>query len=205
MEFGGVVVADQPGRLLVVARLELDDGAGAVAERLLPPGHERLAEHAADGVAAEQAQMAGPGREAEQLGPVRGAQPLEVDRQVRPVELGAGRRGRERVRRQVGQRGAHHRRPAEIRHQPGPAVRVPAQRRDRRFAAEHGAAAVAQRAAAEADDHGLARPRVGPIGVAGPLQHRVGPVAAGDAAGCPGAARRGRDTVAGAGEVAWCW
>ena len=93
VELGAVVVADQPGHLLEVLGLELDDGRRAVAMRLLPPRDERLAEQAADRLAAEEAQMAGRAREAEELLRPRRAQPLEVDGQLRTIEVSRRRRG----------------------------------------------------------------------------------------------------------------
>ena len=48
VELRAVVVADESGHLLEVLRLELDDGAGAVAVRLLASRDECLAELAAD-------------------------------------------------------------------------------------------------------------------------------------------------------------
>ena len=62
VELGAVVVADQAGRLLEMRGLELHDRRRAEAMRLLPPRDERLREQAADGLAAEEAQMARAGR-----------------------------------------------------------------------------------------------------------------------------------------------
>ena len=58
VELRAVVVADESRHLLEVPRLDVDDRRGAVAVRLLAPRDERLAELAADGLAAEQTQMA---------------------------------------------------------------------------------------------------------------------------------------------------
>ena len=100
VELGAVVVADQAGHLLEMFGLELDDGRGAEAMRLLPAGDQRLAKQAADGLPAEEAQIAGTRGEAEQLlGPGR-AQPLEIDGQLRRVEVLALGRRRKGVRRQ---------------------------------------------------------------------------------------------------------
>ena len=62
-----VVVADQPGHLLEVLAARTPRRRGAEAVRLLPPRDQRLAEQAADRLAAVQAQVAGPRGQAEQL------------------------------------------------------------------------------------------------------------------------------------------
>ena len=82
VELGAVVVADQAGHLLEVFRFELHDRRRAEAMRLLPPRDERLREQAADGLAAVEAQVAGPRAEAEHLVRPRRAQPLKVNRQL---------------------------------------------------------------------------------------------------------------------------
>ena len=43
MEFVAAIITDQPRRLLEMRRLEIHDGFGAVAVRLLAPRHQRLA------------------------------------------------------------------------------------------------------------------------------------------------------------------
>src|SRR5215472_13099035 len=65
MEFEAVVVADQPGLLLVVLGFELDRCRGAVTVGLLPSGNQRLAEQAASSLAPEQPQVPGPRGQAE--------------------------------------------------------------------------------------------------------------------------------------------
>ena len=83
VEFGGIVVADEAGGLLVVLRLELDRRRGAVAVGLLAAGDEGLTEGAADRLATVEAQVAGAGREAEQLVWIRRAEPLEGEGEFR--------------------------------------------------------------------------------------------------------------------------
>ena len=60
VELGAVVVADQARHLLEVLGLEVHHGRGAEAVRLLAPRDQRLAEQAADRLAAVEAQVAGP-------------------------------------------------------------------------------------------------------------------------------------------------
>ena len=88
MEFGAVVIADQPRRLLEMGRVEVHPRGRRIAEGLLAARDQRLGEQAADRLAAEQAQdgRAAPARLKIVLGLGR-AQPLEVDRQLRAVEV----------------------------------------------------------------------------------------------------------------------
>src|SRR4030095_4634933 len=101
MEFGAVVVANQPRLLLVVLRLELYRRRSAVAMRLLPPREGGLSKHAARRLAPEQAQVAGPRVQAEQLVRPRRAQPLKLDGQRRVVAVFARWRRRKRLGRQL--------------------------------------------------------------------------------------------------------
>ncbi|MNG40969.1 hypothetical protein D3C84_1298460 [compost metagenome] len=55
VELGAAVVADQPRLLLEMLGLEIDQGRGAVAMRLLAARHQRLAELAAQAFTAIQA------------------------------------------------------------------------------------------------------------------------------------------------------
>ena len=83
MKLRAVVVADEPGHLLKMFRLEFNDRGGAEAMRLLPARDERLPEQAADRFAAKEPQIAGARGEAENFLRPRRAQPLEIDRQLR--------------------------------------------------------------------------------------------------------------------------
>src|SRR5581483_10595415 len=100
VELAAVVIADESGHLLEAVGVEVDHGGGAVAVRLLSARHERLAEEAADGLAAVEAQVPGTLGEAEELLGVRRAEPLEVERQSGAVEILALGRRRKLVRRE---------------------------------------------------------------------------------------------------------
>ena len=158
VELRAVVVADEPGRLLEVLGLELHDGRRAEAVRLLAPRDQRLAEQAADRLAAVQPQVPGPRGQAEELLGLRRAQPLEVDR----AAARASKSSRTRRRSETGaagrsgagdlERAAVPARPA-VRSQPSSPQTIVL---DRGLAAERAAAAVAQRPAAQIDHVGLA-------------------------------------------------
>src|ERR1039458_2167194 len=91
--FAAVVIADQAGHLLEPIRLEVDDGSGAEAVRLLAPGDQGLEKQAAQRFTAVQPQVAGTFGQAEEVRRPRRAQPLEVQRKLRRVEALAGRGG----------------------------------------------------------------------------------------------------------------
>ena len=67
VELRAAVVADEARHLLEVGGLELEPRRGAHVEGLLPAGHERLPEQAADGLAPEEPEVPGAGRQAEQV------------------------------------------------------------------------------------------------------------------------------------------
>ncbi|MEJ1970336.1 MAG: hypothetical protein WDN03_17165 [Rhizomicrobium sp.] len=173
VEFRAAVVADQARRLLVVRRRDVEPRRCGVAEILLPPRHQRLLEHAADALAAVEAQVPRPRRQAEQPVGIRRAQPLKVDRQLRRIELGARRRRRKGMRWQGG------RRRLDLRHRvvaggAQPAIGAPHHRLDRGLAPQHAAAAIAQRPAAQIGHPGLAGLGLDQVAMAGALQLRIG-------------------------------
>src|ERR1035441_6482024 len=85
--FAAVVIADQAGHLLEPIRLEVDDGSGAEAVRLLGGGQQGLEKRAAKRITAAQPQVAGTFGQAEEFRRPRRAQPLEVQRKLRRVEV----------------------------------------------------------------------------------------------------------------------
>jgi hypothetical protein len=104
VELGAVVVADQPGELLEMLGLELDDRRGAEAMGLLAAGDEGLPVQAAQRFASEQSQKTGPRGEAEDFLRMvcaaigsRGAVPVEPKSFCPPSGTGVGTEGHVRA------------------------------------------------------------------------------------------------------------
>ena len=73
VELDPIVIADQPGHLLVSVRVEIDCRRCAVATRLLSPGYKGLAIQAAQRLPSVQAQESGTLRQAEDVIRIRAA------------------------------------------------------------------------------------------------------------------------------------
>ncbi len=157
MELGAVVISDQPRRLLEMLGREVHRARCRIAEILLAPRDQRLGEQAADRLAAEQAEMAGARGQAEDRDRARGCGAIAGRSGVRRRRNRRRRFGLARWRgRNIKRRRFEHRHAAAV-FGVEPAILAPAHRLDRGLAAQHAAAAIGQRTAAEIGHEGLAR------------------------------------------------